>query len=332
MHIKIVPTTGIPGMTYGQKIRVFLFYISVFTFLVGLPFILSYALGYKFAPRTFRFIKTGLLVLKTQPQAAEVYLNGELQGEKTPVTINELLPGKYSVLLKLEKHYPWSADVYVEAGKVARFEKIILFPLRPHIKHLSKERLSHFCVDKEKDAVYYFDQETGYVYKSDLEGHNFEKAAEFIKLVPPPTEYRLSLDRKKILYFNSHQFGISYIRSQKENSSRDAPFVLNLSNQDILDVFWHSDSYHLILVTSKTIEVKEARPDSVSAILVDLNKQDPRAFYDFDTDTLYFLDSQRAADGNIYDNLYKLELNQEISNLNLEELIKRRINERDRQN
>jgi hypothetical protein len=85
--------------------------------------------------------------------------------------------------------------------------------------------------------------------------------------------------------------------------------VLDYSSAPLLDAFWHSDNYHLVLLTDKSIEVLEAKPQSIPVKLVNLSKKNTTAFYDLHNDVLYFLDYQRAADGNLYENLYKLELN-----------------------
>ncbi len=112
-------------MLHEQRIRAILFYLSVLIFLMGLPPILSSTLGYNFDKRTFKFTKAGLIVLKTQPQGASVYLDKKLLSFKTPATINELLPGKYELKFEMDKYYPWSGEVEVGAGKVTRLEKII---------------------------------------------------------------------------------------------------------------------------------------------------------------------------------------------------------------
>lgn len=311
-------------MLNEQRIRAVLFYLSVVIFLIGLPFILSYALGYKFNRRTFKFTKTGLLVLKSQPSGASVYLDEKLLNVKTPATITELLPGRYSLRLELEKHYPWFNEVNVDAGKVARLEKIILFPLRSNIKQLNRDRLSSFWVDDERETIYYINPEDNSIYKSDLEGRNSKKIVDFIPLLPSAIKWKLSPDREKLLYFNAHQIGIVYLLPQNK-ISQEPSFVLNYSNDKIIDVFWYSDSYHLVLVSHKSIEALEAQPQGDTVVLVNLNKKNTYCFYDTRADTLYFLDSQRAADGNLYDNLYKLELNTRI--FLLQELIKLKSNE-----
>lgn len=311
-------------MLNEQRIRAILFYLSVVIFLIGLPFILSFALGYKFDRRTFKFTKTGLLVLKTQPSGASVYLDEKLLNVKTPATIAELLPGRYSLRLELEKHYPWFNEVNVDAGKVARLEKVILFPLRSNIKQLNRDRLSSFWVDEDRETIYYINPEDNSIYKSDLEGRDSEKIVDFLPLQPPAIKWKLSPDREKLLYFNAYQIGIVYLEPQNK-ISQGQPFVLNYSDDKIIDIFWHSDNYHLVLVSRKSIEALEAQPQTEPVLLVNLNKKNTSCFYDTRTDTLYFLDSQRAADGNFYDNLYKLELN--AKTFLLQDLIKLKSNE-----
>lgn len=302
-----------------QRIRAFLFYLSVVIFLTGLPFILSFALGYKFDRRTFKFTKTGLIALKTQPSGASVYLDEKLLNTRTPATITELLPGRYRLRLELERFYPWSNEVNVDAGKVTRLEKIILFPLRSNIKQLNRERLASFWVDEERGVIYYINPEENAIYKSDLEGRESERIVDFLPLQPPAIKWKISPDKEKVLYFNPHQIGIAYLEPQNK-LSQGLPFILNYSDDRIIDVFWHSDSFHLILVSRKSVEAMEARESAEPVELVALNKRNTSSFYDTRSDILYFLDSQRAADGNIYDNLYKLELN--TRTFTLQELIK----------
>ncbi|MFH1441977.1 MAG: PEGA domain-containing protein [Candidatus Omnitrophota bacterium] len=314
-------------MSGGQKIRAVFFYLCVCVFILGLPYILSYSLGYKFNFRTLRFIKTGLIVLKTQPSEAEVYLNGKLLKDKTPVTINELLPGKYNLLVKLEEYYSWSIDVNVEAGKVLRFEEIILFSAKTNIKQLNKEQVSSFWVDQSKQEIYYFNQNTGTAGKSDLDGQNYEDIDRFIPIFPLPEGYKLSSDRKKIAYFNQHKIGISYILLPKESAADD--FILNFPGINIRDIFWYSNDAYIIIVTDQALEVLEARPGSKPIILISFNKNNPYYFYDVNSDTFFFLDSQTASDGKVYDNVYKIDLSQRMFNLGgFEGLIKHKVNDK----
>lgn len=292
----------------GQRVRAVLFYLSLSIFLIGLPFILSFALSYKFDLRTFKFTRAGLIVLKTQPQGASIYLDGRLLNEKTPATINELLPARYNLRLQLERHYPWTADVEVAAGKITRLDKIILFPLRPNIKQLNKAGVSSFCIDEKRERIYYINEQELIVYRSDLQGDNFKEIGVMPEISPPPKEYKISPDREKLLGFNLHQIVIVYLEPQNLEASGERAFVLNYSDRKIIDVFWRSDNYHLIVITNRNIEAQEARAKSQPVNLVNLNKKNISAFYDEDKDVLYFMDTQKAPDGQFYDNAYRLDL------------------------
>lgn len=291
-----------------QKIRSFLFYLSVLLFFAGLPFILSFALGYKFNSHSLKFVKTGIIFVKTQPGGAKIYLNGKLIADRSPASMQELLPGTYKVALELAQHYPWKADVEVEAGKVTRVDKVILFPVRPNLQQLNQERFSSFRIDPEKKAVYYLDQEKKVVYRSNLDTTNFEDIASLPDKFIQIDGWDVSADKKKIFIFNHHQISVIFFDTQNDYEFSTSTVSRDYPQEKVIAVFWHSDSYHLVVLTDKHVQVIESRPGALPVNLVELNKGESAAFYDSKEDTLYFSDSQRSPDGSFYNNLYKLEL------------------------
>lgn len=296
-----------------QKIRSFLFCLSVFLFFIGLPFILSFALGYKFNTHTLKFVKTGLIFVKTQPAGAKIYLNGKLIAEKSPISMQELLPGAYKVTLELAQHYPWKAEVEVEAGKVSRVDKVILFPVRPNLQQLNQEKFSSFRIDAEKKLVYYLDQEKKIVYRSNLDASNFEDVASLPDKFARINGWEVSLDKRKLFIFNHHQISVIFFDTQIDYGYPISPVFLDYPEDKIIDVFWHSDSYHLVVLTDKHVQVIESRLGAVPINLVELNKGEAAAFYDIKEDALYFSDTQKSPDGSFYNNLYKLELSASFS-------------------
>ncbi|MFH1198768.1 MAG: PEGA domain-containing protein [Candidatus Omnitrophota bacterium] len=315
-------------MSGEQKIRAVLFHLSVFIFIIGLPLILSSALGYKFNARIFKFTKTGLIAIKTQPSGAKIYLNGKLLNERTPASIQELLPGDYHIGLELEKHYSWASQVNVEAGRVTRLEKIILFPKRPNVKQINKGKISSFWLDEERKKLYYADQEARVIYSSDLDGENFKEIANLPEGFSSNIKCKVSYDKDKLLCFDPHKLAVISLKATDNGSERDSYFIIDYPDRRLIDIFWHSDNYHLVLITDRNIEVLEAKPQSAPVNLVNLNKKNIPIYYAPDTDTLYFSDSERAADGQMYDNVYKLELGNNIF-YNLQNLMKPRANEKD---
>jgi len=303
-----------------KKIRKLLFYLSVFSFFIGLPFILAFALGYKFNTHTFKFVKTGLIFIKTQPAGAKIYLNDKLIPEKSPASIQELLPGAYKISLELVQHYPWKGQVEVEAGKVSRIDRVILFPIRPNLQQLNQEKFSSFHIDIEKKIIYYLDLEKSLLYQSNLGVNNFEDIASIPDKFTQVNGWGISLDQKKMLIFNYHQISVIFFDTQINDEEVVPTVFLDYLQEKIIDVFWHSDSYHLVVLTDKHVQVIESRSGAVPTNLVELNKTGAVAVYDTKEDALYFSDMQRSPAGSFYNNLYKLELSANL--YALEKLIK----------
>jgi hypothetical protein len=291
-----------------QKIRGVLFYISCLAFILGLPFILTYTMGYHFDRNTLKFTRTGLISLKSDPPGASVYLDQVLLNEKTPCSVNEVLPGIHHIRLSLEGYYPYSSDIEVLPSKVSRMEKVMLFSLRPELQQLNKERVSAFWVDDPRNLVYYINFEDNAVYRSDLEGEHFKLVVNFIPLRPALKKWLFSPDRQKLLYFNNHQIGLIDLQPEGQVLPQALQFVIDYPNDNIQDIFWHSDNYHLIIAGEKRICIMEAKPQAEPFALANLNKRNASVFFDPRNEIIYFSDSQRAVDGKFYDNIYKLEL------------------------
>ena len=308
-----------------QRARSFLFYLSLFLFFAGLPFILCFALGYKFNPHTLRFVKTGLIYIKTQPEGAKIYLNGKLIPDKSPASIQELIPGVYKITLELAQYYTWKSEVDVEAGKVSRIDKVILFPLRPDLQQLNPERFSFFRVDIEKGLIYYLDQENRVVYRSNLDGSNFEDIASLPEKFAQINGWEVSADKSKLFIFSTHQVGVIFFDMRNDYEYSDSFVLLDYPQEKIIKVFWHSDSYHLIALTNKHVMVIESRPLAKAVNLVELNNEATEAFYDNKRQVLYFSDNRKSPNDSSYNNLYKLELSPQL--YLLERLMKKKTNE-----
>lgn len=295
-------------MAGEQKIRAVLYYLSVTVFFAGLPFILSYTLGYKFNPATWRFTRTGLVSLKSQPPGAAVYINGAPLNEKTPCSINELLPGSYRIELKLPGYYPYTAQAGVAPSAVTRLEKILLFPLRPDVQKINKEEIAWFWIEENRE-IFYVAADSASVFRSDLDGERFEKVADCVPLRPPAKSWIVSPDRRRILYHNDRQIGIAELQQEPRSS---AAFVLDMP-APVTQVFWYSDSYNIIAICGEEICMLEAHPGARPFGLIRLNAVPAKVFYDREGEALYFQDPQTGADDKAYENVYKLELGRKLN-------------------
>lgn len=94
------------------RIRVLLFLLTVVVVGALATFIGFYARGYRFDLQRFRFSPNGILVLKSNPDGAQIFINGELE-TATNATIR-LSPGTYDISIRKEGYHPWEKRMTIE--------------------------------------------------------------------------------------------------------------------------------------------------------------------------------------------------------------------------
>ncbi len=68
----------------------------------------------------------GAIEVKSTPEGAAVYLDGDDTDEKTNIILADLEPGDYTVKLALEYHDDWTKDVTVEGGDTVTVEAMLV--------------------------------------------------------------------------------------------------------------------------------------------------------------------------------------------------------------
>ncbi len=114
-----------------KGLRNFLFWSLVILYLFLAPSITFHALGYVFEPKSLSFVKTGIISIHSEPQNANVFLNGRLFSQKTPVAMTRLIPGRYSLEISSPNYQTWHEDFDVRGEEVTRAEHILLVPEKP---------------------------------------------------------------------------------------------------------------------------------------------------------------------------------------------------------
>lgn len=104
-----------------QKRR-FYFYALSLVFFLAIPFLILYESGYRLGD-SFNFVKTGGIYIYSPESGSEIYLNGDKIEETgfflKDFFVDDLKPGKYSVLISKEKFWPWAKNVTIKEGMVA---------------------------------------------------------------------------------------------------------------------------------------------------------------------------------------------------------------------
>ncbi len=116
------------------KIRVLVFLLTiVIVGIVGTLFAL-YARGYRFDSQTFKFAPSGILVLRSDPDAAQVFIDGNLK-TATNTTIS-LAPGTYNLTIKKDGYFDWQKQVVVDKEIVTEAD-ISLFKVAPSLSPIN---------------------------------------------------------------------------------------------------------------------------------------------------------------------------------------------------
>ncbi len=127
----------------SKRIRDSLFIAFVFLFIVLTILVSLYATGYKFnlrwPPRLSAIlVKTGMLVVDTNPSGAIIYLNDKPQTNpvlsvfsKNYVTTNakikNILPGQYDLRLERDGYWPFTGKINIYSGQTSFVENVNLF-------------------------------------------------------------------------------------------------------------------------------------------------------------------------------------------------------------
>lgn len=110
--------------------RVFLIIAGFVVFFLLGPAIVLFARGYTYDFARHRFLKTGTLVVKTDPRNAEIYLNNLRLGS-SPLTKRLLPPDEYLVEIKKPGYFPWQKRVNVHPQGVSDLGHVVLFKEKP---------------------------------------------------------------------------------------------------------------------------------------------------------------------------------------------------------
>lgn len=147
----------------------------IILFLITAPMLVLYTAGYRYNFKRGAVQKVGSLSVKTLPTNAEIYLDNILQTGSRPsdtLRINNLLPGKYQVAVKLDNYYSWQKQLEVESNVNTFINQAVLFkqtkpeniirekitqtlgsPDNKRIAYLSADQIKIFNLSNSQDTI-----------------------------------------------------------------------------------------------------------------------------------------------------------------------------------
>lgn len=125
---------------------------ALFIVILGSILAISYAKGYTLDINNKEVKPTGILVATSDPNGAEVQINGELK-TATNNTIN-LDPGSYKVKIQLDGFYPWEKTIQIRQEEVFK-TNVFLFPRVPDLRPLTLTGANNPSLSLDESKIAY---------------------------------------------------------------------------------------------------------------------------------------------------------------------------------
>lgn len=109
--------------------------VIVFVFLCGLTII--WANGLKFNFSTHKFETTALISIESNLDNVNVYLNGELVANRTPLQLRQLKAGYYTVKITKDGYYDFTKGFQLASNSVRAISNLVLIAQNPTITTLA---------------------------------------------------------------------------------------------------------------------------------------------------------------------------------------------------
>lgn len=145
-----------------MKSRIIFFFSTAVSLVAITTIVILWARGYRInrSPKGEVAIQeTGILLIKSYPDGAKVYINEELE-TATNATLSGLNQGVLGVKISKEGYADWEKDVPIQKGLVTTLEATLI-PLTPELKPLTLNGVTALSLSPQKDQVAYLTKNNG---------------------------------------------------------------------------------------------------------------------------------------------------------------------------
>ena len=225
---------------------------GIITFSLAAPAAILLAQGYIYDFQNHKIVKTGTLIVKTDPKGTEIFLNGKKAGI-APMTIRFLLPREYTVDIRKGLYLPWKKRVLLRAGQVVSLSdgmsgKIPLFFERPDLQAVSTTTNDFYSSSSGKILF--------------LEKNPIWRLKEFdpqTSEMQPRIDIIASFTSPRILEENNNEFLIAdQNNTWYVNPETQKPILVNLASAKLTQnkavILGINDKYQLVDLDVRTAE------------------------------------------------------------------------------
>ncbi len=99
--------------------RHILFFSFLLLFVVTAPLIVLYTAGFRYDFFSGGIVKTGVLHVQSSPKKASIFIDGVNTNKRTPVVIDDIIPGTHSLEIKKDGYNSWTETITIESNETS---------------------------------------------------------------------------------------------------------------------------------------------------------------------------------------------------------------------
>jgi len=139
-----------------NKTRRQIYLANFFLFAILAIILILTTRGYHFNFKEGKIYQAGIIVIDSNPEGAEIYINGEKRSEKTPVTLKDISAGDYTISLQKENYHSVEKHITVNTKEVNReLESVELFLEEPTLNQITSKNTENFWLSPDQKKVIY---------------------------------------------------------------------------------------------------------------------------------------------------------------------------------
>lgn len=139
-------------------LRRLFFYIILALFVISAPLIILYTAGFRYNFKQNKILRTGAIMLSSDPAGANVFLNNRERRETTPARLLNITPGEYDVGVSKDGYFPWQKKLTAQSNQVTFGNNIVLFK-KSEPQEISKGEVIDLILDSRGKTIFFLKEE-----------------------------------------------------------------------------------------------------------------------------------------------------------------------------
>ncbi|MDP3244577.1 MAG: PEGA domain-containing protein [bacterium] len=135
-------------------LRRLFFYLILIIFIISAPLVILYTAGFRYNFKQNKVLRTGAIILSSNPTGAAVFLNNRQRRETTPARLLNVTPGEYNVSLAKDGFYSWQKRLAAESNQVTFGNNVILFKKSEPVE-ISSGEIVDFILDPRGKTLFF---------------------------------------------------------------------------------------------------------------------------------------------------------------------------------